>query len=185
MERKKMIGILAGGVVAVGLGVAGMRHATAPDSGEVAGNAKLRELGARLPGGAPPPPITGGVGAGIPVDPGVPGAPVASAPRVTAAGAAVQHIKVPPTKKALREEGRRVARERAIAAGKLAEFEKSEKERADKEARKKAEREKRREVFRKKLADRRAQLEAARKAGVPPPRPQPAPAAPPGAQAPK
>jgi len=160
MERKTMIGIVAGGLAVVGVGIGGYLHLTAPDPREAAEDAKLRSLAERVPGSG------GAVTSGTSWDkPGsVPGAPVAT-PRPET------RLKAPPSSKESRKEERRLVRERAIAEGRLDEFEAREKKAEERKAEKKAKREARRAEMKKKVDDRRKQIEAAREAGVPPPPP--------------
>ncbi len=166
-----MIGIVAGGLVVVGVGIAGLRHAAAPGPDEVAGAAKLRALGDRIPAGGPLSASDSGLAPGVGTMSGQGNSPVPGG-QTPVSALAVPRLKVPPSRKGIQEESRRVARERAIAQGKLPEFEAREKEHADREAKKKAERDKRREAFKKRVADRRKAIEAAQKAGQPPPPPE-------------
>jgi hypothetical protein len=172
MERKWIYGIVAGGLVAAGLGIAGLRHSAAPGPDEAAESAKLRALGDRIPRASSPQGSPLAAATALPPLPAAGQAAQRAPAASTAAAVAVPHLKVPPTKKAFREESRRVARERAIAQGRLPEFEAAEKKNADEAAKKKAEREKRKTARKARLEARRKAVEAALAAGGAPDAPK-------------
>lgn len=176
MDRVKVFGIVMGGLVAIGLGVAGFRQMTATDAPQAKiGEANTRSSGERSPtdGGS----STGGAYVPLPstAPPPLDGANNLVASQggrsVPSPVPPIERLKVPTTREAMTAEKRRVARERAIAEGRLPEFETAEKAREAKAALKKAEREKRREEAKKRREDRRRQVEEAKKAGLNPPPP--------------